>query len=68
MYRGRIERVVAVANTQKSCGLLERLGPDARNLQHLGTRAEAAFLVAPSDEVQCGALADAGDVTQQRPR
>ena len=58
----------SVANTQETRRLLERLGADTRNFQHLHARAEASILVAIVHDVERRALGDAGHVAQQRPR
>ena len=68
MNGGPIQRIIAVTNAQKTRRLLEGLGADARHFENLHTRAEAALLVAEADNVQRGALRDAGDKAQQRPR
>ena len=63
-----IQRILAVADAQETGGLLEGLGADAGNFVELRARAEAAMLVAVSDNVQRDAFGDSGDVAQQRPR
>jgi hypothetical protein len=68
VHGGGVEGVIAIADAEEAGGLLERLGADAGDLKNLLARAEAALLIAEGDDVEGGALADAGDVAQKRPR
>ena len=68
MDGGHVERVLAAADAQEAGGLFEGLGAEARHGHQLHARAEAAVLVAVLDDLLRGALGDAGDVAQQRPR
>ena len=67
MDGGHIERVLAAADAQEARRLFEGLGSDAGHCAELHARAEAAVLVAELDDLQRGALVDAGHVAQQRP-
>jgi len=63
-----IQRILAVADAQETGSLLVRFGTDAGDFVELLARAEAAMLVAVSDNVQRDPFGDSGDVAQQRPR
>ena len=64
---GHVEGVIAVADAQEAGGLLEGLGADAGHLLQLHAGAETAVLIAELDDIEGGALGDAGDVAQQGP-
>ena len=68
MYRGHVQRILAIAYAQESGRLLERLRPDTGHFPQLHARTETPVLVAILDDVQRRTLGDPGDIAQQRPR
>jgi hypothetical protein len=63
-----IQRILAVADAEETNSLIVGFGTDAGDFVELLARAEAAMLVAVSDNIQRDPFGDYGDVTQQRPR
>jgi hypothetical protein len=59
---------LAVADAQETGSLLVGFGTDGGDFVELLARAEAAVLVAVSDNVQRDPFGNSGDVTQQGPR
>ena len=65
VHRARVERVLGAADPQEARGLLERLGPEAGDVQELRRARERAVRVAVHDDLLRERLADAGDVAEQ---
>ena len=68
MHARGVERVVAIADAQKSGALLESLGAEPRHFFQLASRAKAAVGVAIGDNARGQSGAEAGDARQQRRR
>src|SRR3984885_12238544 len=62
-----VEGLIAMADSQKSGGLLEGFGADAGYGGQLNAGAETAMFIAELDDFLGGALVDAGDVAQEGP-
>ena len=66
VHAGQIQRVLAVADSQEACGLLESLGAQARHVEQLLAALERAMGIAPADDGGRHRGRQAGDAGQQR--